>query len=304
MDVAIMVEGQMGLNWARWQRIVRAVEDLGFAGLHRSDHFTNAQPPDQDSLELWVSLTWLAGNTTRIAFGPLVSPVSFRHPVMTARMAGAVDDLSGGRLRLGLGAGWQEREHSDYGYDLLPLPQRLKRYQEGVEVVSSLLRSDSPVSFAGEYYRLHDAMLLPRPHRAGGPPIVIGGGGGVLTLAAQYADEWNTAFATPAEVRSLNDRLDELLRKQGRQPGAVRRSVMTEAVFGRDDRELRSKLDASGRSAEELRQRGRIVGTSGAVVEQLGRLSEAGVQGVMLQWLDLDDLDGLAALAQAVLPSG
>jgi F420-dependent oxidoreductase-like protein len=304
MDVAIMVEGQMGLNWARWQRIVRAVEDLGFAGLYRSDHFTNAQPPDQDSLELWVSLTWLAGNTTRIAFGPLVSPVSFRHPVMTARMAGAVDDLSGGRLRLGLGAGWQEREHSDYGYDLLPLPQRLKRYREGVEVVSSLLRSDSPVSFAGEYYRLHDAMLLPRPQRAGGPPIVIGGGGGVLTLAAQYADEWNTAFATPAEVRSLNDRLDELLRKQGRQPGAVRRSVMTEVVFGRDDRELRSKLDASGRSAEELRQRGRIVGTSGAVVEQLGRLSEAGVQGVMLQWLDLDDLDGLAALAQAVLPSG
>jgi len=97
MDIAIMIEGQNGLNWPRWQRIVRAVEDLGYSGLYRSDHYTNANPPDLDSLELWVSLTWLASNTTRIAFGPLVTPFSFRHPTMTARMATAVDDLSGGQ---------------------------------------------------------------------------------------------------------------------------------------------------------------------------------------------------------------
>ena len=105
LEVAIMIEGQDGLNWPRWQRVAKAVEELGFAGLYRSDHYTNATAPDKDSLELWVSLTWLASHTSRIQFGPLVSPVSFRHPTMTARMASAVDDLSDGRLTLGMGAG-------------------------------------------------------------------------------------------------------------------------------------------------------------------------------------------------------
>ena len=132
IEIAIMVEGQNGLNWPRWERIARAVEDLGFAGLYRSDHYTNADPPDIDSLECWVSLTWLATNTRRIEFGPLVTPMSFRHPTMIARMASAVDDLSGGRLTLGLGAGWQEREHTNYGFDLLDLPGRFKRYEEGL----------------------------------------------------------------------------------------------------------------------------------------------------------------------------
>src|SRR5512139_1613586 len=114
-----MIEGQDGLNWERWQRIARLVEVGGFSGLFRSDHYTNSEPPDLDSLELWVSLTWLADHTRRIEFGPLVTPVSFRHPTMTARMAAAIDDLSGGRLILGIGAGWQEREHSNYGWELL-----------------------------------------------------------------------------------------------------------------------------------------------------------------------------------------
>ncbi|MGH2390673.1 MAG: LLM class flavin-dependent oxidoreductase, partial [Chloroflexota bacterium] len=147
MDIAIMIEGQMGLNWPRWQAVARTVEDLGFAGLYRSDHVTNSDPPDRDSLELWTSLTWLASNTKRIEFGPMVSPVSFRHPVTTARIASAVDDLSGGRLRLGLGAGWQEREHTNYSYDLLPLPKRLERYAEGLEVTTRLLKSDQPIAF-------------------------------------------------------------------------------------------------------------------------------------------------------------
>src|SRR5574341_1941350 len=118
LEIAIMIEGQNGLTWPRWQNIVRAVEDLGFAGLYRSDHFTNANPPDKESLELWVSLTWLAANTSRIEFGPLVTPFSFRHPALTARMAAAVDDLSGGRLTLGLGAGWQERRSEEHTSEL------------------------------------------------------------------------------------------------------------------------------------------------------------------------------------------
>ncbi|MFQ5596043.1 MAG: LLM class F420-dependent oxidoreductase, partial [Anaerolineae bacterium] len=303
MDLAIMIEGQNGLNWPRWQRIAAAVEDLGFAGLYRSDHYTNMNPPDLDSLELWVSLTWLATNTQRIEFGPLVSPVSFRHPTLTARMAAAVDDLSGGRLTLGLGAGWQEREHRNYGWDLLDIPQRFDRFEEGLEVITRLLGSDAPVSFSGHYYRLNDAILLPRPQRAGGPPILIGGSGPrrTLPLVARYAVEWNAGFVPATRFAELNARLDELLLARGRQPTDVRRSLMTGLIFGRDDAEVRQKLDARGRTADELRRLGVVVGTGTEIVDQLEHLAEAGVQRVMLQWLDLDDLDGLEALAQAVL---
>ena len=167
LEVAIFLEGQNGLNWPRWQRMAEAVEALGFVGLYRSDHFTNMNPPDKDSLELWVSLAWLASHTDRIEFGPLVSPISFRHPAFTARMAAAVDDLSGGRLILGLGAGWQEREHNNYGFDLLEIGDRFERFEEGLEVVKLLLNSDQGSDFDGRYFQLKDGILLPRPQRPG-----------------------------------------------------------------------------------------------------------------------------------------
>jgi alkanesulfonate monooxygenase SsuD/methylene tetrahydromethanopterin reductase-like flavin-dependent oxidoreductase (luciferase family) len=263
---------------------------------------TNGQGPDLESLELWTSLTWLAGHTSRIEFGPMVSPVSFRHPVNTARMASAVDDLSGGRLRLGLGAGWQDREHDHFGFDLLPIPQRLARYREGVEVTVSLLRSDTPVTFEGDYYHLRDAILLPRPQRQGGPAIVIGGKRGVLALAAQYADEWNVPFVSAATFADLSRRLDQLLRERGRASDQVRRTLMTNVIFGHSRAELQAKLAARARSADDLHAAGILVGVGEEVREQLGALAAAGVQTVMLQWLDLDDLDGLARFARAVLP--
>jgi F420-dependent oxidoreductase-like protein len=303
MDVAIMIEGQNGLNWPRWQRIVRAVEDLGFAGLYRSDHFTNMNPPDLDSLELWVSLTWLAAHTRRIEFGPLVTPSSFRHPALTARMAAAVDDLSGGRLTLGVGAGWQEREHTHFGFDLLTLRGRFTRFEEALEVIHLLLHQDRPSSFAGTFYRLHDAVLLPRPQRPGGPPILIGGNGPsrTLPLAARYASEWNAVYVLPAKFAELSARLTALLETLGRRPAAVRRSLMTGLVFGRTDAEVQQNL--RGRTEAQLLERGVVVGTPSAVADQLGRLAEAGVQRIMLQWFNLDDLDGLAALAAVVMPS-
>jgi len=302
MEFAIMIEGQDGLNWTRWQRLVKAVEELGFVGLYRSDHYTNMRPPDKDSLELWVSLTWLASHTKRIEFGSLVSPVSFRNPTMTARMASAVDDLSGGRLTLGLGAGWQEREHTNYGWDLLDVPARFERFEEGLKIISQLLKNDEPINFEGNYYQLKEATLLPRPHRPGGPSILIGGNGPkrTLPLAAQYADEWNGVYLSPEKYAGLNTKLDALLAEQDRKPGDVRRSLMANIIFARSDAELQNKL--AGRSVAELRAENRIVGTSSEVVEQLGALAEAGVQRIMLQWLDQDDLDGLEALAQTVLP--
>ncbi len=305
IEIAIMIEGQNGLNWPRWQRLARAVEDLGFAGLYRSDHYTNARPPDKDSLELWTSLTWLASHTERLAFGPLVSPLSFRHPTHTARMAAAVDDLAHGRLILGLGAGWQEREHQKFGWDLLDIPGRFTRLQEGLEVITRLLRSDEPVDFQGRFYRLQEAILLPRPRRPAGPPILIGGNGPrrTLPLVAQFADEWNAIFLPPARFAELNRRLDELLEAAGREPASVRRSMMTGTVFGATPSELAEKLANYSQGPDQLRERGLVVGDGEAIVAQIGRLAEAGVQRVMLQWLDLDDLAGLEALAGAVLPA-
>jgi F420-dependent oxidoreductase-like protein len=304
MEIAIMIEGQNGLNWPRWQRIVQAVEELGFVGLYRSDHFVNADPPDLDSLELWVSLTWLASHTERIEFGPLVTPFSFRHPAFTARMARDVDDLSEGRLTLGVGAGWMEREHSHYSFDLLGPAQRFARFREGLEVVTRLLHSDEPLSFNGQFYRLQEASLLPRPEREGGPSILVGGNGlqRTLPLAAQYANEWNGVLIPATKFRELNAELDGLLKEVGRQPAEVRRSLMTGIVFGRNQVELDRKVAARGSTVAELRRHGLVAGTPAEVVNQLEQFDQAGVQRIMLQWLELDDLVGLEALARTVLP--
>lgn len=303
MDIAIMLEGQHGLTWPRWQRIALAVEELGFAGLYRSDHFTNAEPPDLDSLELWVSLTWLASHTSRIEFGPMVSPVSFRHPVWTARMAKDVDNLAGGRLVLGVGAGWQVREHTNFGFALAELSERFDRFEEGLTVITRLLRDDAPVTFEGNYYQLRDAVLLPRPERAGGTRVLIGGNGEkrTLPLVAQYANEWNGVFLPAKRYGELNRQLDQLLQQAGRSSATVRRSLMTRVVFGRNDAAVQRALGEIGMTADVARERGMIVGTGPAIIDQLGVLAAAGAQRVMLQWMDLDDLDGLAALAEATL---
>lgn len=306
-DIAVMIEGQNGLTWKRWQRIANAVQELGFTGLYRSDHYTNANPPDKESLELWVSLTWLASNTERIEFGPLVSPVSFRHPTMTARMAASVDDLSGGRFTLGLGAGWQEREHTNFGWDLLEIPERFNRFEEGLEVITKLLNSNNPVDFEGEYYRLNDAILLPRPIRPNGPRILIGGNGPkrTLPLVARYADEWNAVFVTAEKFSELNNMLNHLLDAENRQPESVQRSLMTGCVFGINQAQVDEKIKSRGSgklTIAELKGRGLIVGTPDDILEQLGILEKVGVERIMLQWLDLDDIEGLEAMAESILP--
>ena len=302
LKVAIMVEGQEGVGWDRWRRLARAVEDLGYAGLYRSDHFPNDRTGlYRDGLELWASLTWLAENTSRIEFGPLVSPVSFRHPVINAWQASTVDNLAGGRLRLGLGAGWNEREHGTFGFDVLDTDRRFARFEEGLAVVTRLLRNDEPVSFDGEFYHLQDALLLPRSPRPGGTPVVVGGNGvrRTLPLAARYADEWNAVFLKAEAFEDLNARLDGLVREAGRVPEHVQRTLMTRVVFGRTETDVDSKLD--GTSRDHL-PAAILAGTTEEIVERLGRLSEAGVQRVMLQWLEVDDIDALEAMANTVLP--
>jgi F420-dependent oxidoreductase-like protein len=302
LEVAIMIEGQEGVDWDRWRRLALAVEDLGYAGLYRSDHFPNGQTGSyKDSLELWASLTWLAENTDRIEFGPLVSPVSFRHPVITAWQASSVDNLAGGRLRLGLGAGWNEWEHGTFGFDVLDTDRRFARFEEGLAVVTRLLRNDEPVSFDGEFYHLRDALLLPRSPRPGGTPVVVGGNGvqRTLPLAARYADEWNAVFLKAEAFRDLNARLDALVEEAGRAPDEVRRTLMTRVIFGRTEAEVDRKLD--GGSRHHLPD-AVLAGTKDRIVDRLGELSDAGVQRVMLQWLEVDDIDALEAMANSVLP--
>jgi F420-dependent oxidoreductase-like protein len=306
LKIALMIEGQMGLNWTRWKRIAKAVEEMGFAGLYRSDHYTNSEPPDMDSLELWVSLTWLASHTSTIEFGPLVSPVSFRNPTMTARMAGAVDDLSGGRLVLGLGAGWQEREHRNFGWQLGDMETRFARFEEGLTVITQLLQSGQPITYSGSYYQLNEAILLPRPQRRRGPAILIGGNGPkrTLPLAAKFADEWNGVFIPPDKYSATNALLNEMLSETDREPADVKRSLMTNLVFGRTDQEVNNLIQRGVfgiTSKSELQEHGIITGTANEVIDQLGEFAAAGAEKIMLQWLDIDAIDRLEAFAQDVL---
>jgi F420-dependent oxidoreductase-like protein len=312
--ISIMIEGQEGLTWSRWKRLAEEVERLGYAGLFRSDHFTNPEPPDQDSLELMISLAYLASSTSRVHFGSLVAPFSFRDPAMLARQAAAIDDLSAGRLILGLGAGWNAREHMLFGYELGDVPTRMARMQEGLEVVTRLLRSDEPVTYEGRFYRLRGATLLPRPQRPGGPQIMIGGNGPkrTLPLAARYADVWNGVYLSPQEFRARSTTLDELLVAANRQPSDVRRTLMTGIFFGRDlpalDRQLEiqrsSDRELAGASRDQLianmRQRNIIVGTPEIVAGQIAAYIQAGAEEVMLQWLDQEDIEGIQALAEVV----
>ena len=304
IDVGLMIEGQLGVNWARWQRLARAAEAAGFAGLYRSDHFTEPEGPHLDALELWTSLTWLATNTSRISFGPVVAPVSFRDPRIAAWQAAAIHGLAPGRLRFGLGAGWMEREHEEWGFDLLGLDARFQRFTEALEIVTRLLRNEGPVTFFGEFYELNGAEIVPNPVSQGSLPIVIGGNGPrrTLPLAARFADEWNGVYLSEDGFRERNQLLDDLLREEGRQPGDVRRTLMTRVIFGKDQDQVSERLE--GESADDLRGKGQIVGTAEQIPVQLRALEAAGVQGVMLQWVnDLDDIEGIEALGRAATGS-
>lgn len=303
--LGLMIEGQNGLTWERWERVLRAAEELGFDSVFRSDHFTNPNPPDKASLDLWASLTYAASHTERIEFGPLVTPVTFRLPPITAKAGAAVDDLSHGRLVLGIGAGWQEREHHEFGIPFPPTPVRFDMLHDYLQVVTLLLGSNEPVSYDGKYFQLHDAILLPRPRRPGGPPILVGGVGEkrTLPLAARYADEWNGMFVPPQRYRTLNDRLTTLIREAGRDPHLVKRSLMTGTVFARNQQDLERQMGLRNTTAQALSERGLIVGTPDMWIARIREYAEAGAERVMLQWLDLDDINGISTMAREVLPA-
>ena len=218
-------------------------------------------------------------------------------------------------MYLGLGAGWQEREHTLFGFNLGDIPTRMARLEEGLEVVTRLLKSDGPVTFEGRFYQLRGATLLPRPQRPGGPRILIGGAGvkRTLPLVARYADAWNGNYLSSAEYRERSITLDSLLQAAGRKPSDVRRTTMLSLFFGNDTREVDKVLswrrdvpDLADKPLdaviEAIHAQGRaIVGTPEQIMQQISAYTEAGVEEFMLQWFDMDNIKGLRNFAESVL---
>jgi alkanesulfonate monooxygenase SsuD/methylene tetrahydromethanopterin reductase-like flavin-dependent oxidoreductase (luciferase family) len=315
MQLSISVEGLFGLTWQRWKLLSETIEQAGFYGLYCSDHFLFVNPPDMDSLEVYTALTYLADHSRTINFGTLVSPLSFRDPVMMARQAMAMNDLSEGRMILGVGSGWLEREHTVFGYDLADVSPRMDRLEEGLNIITHLIRSDEPLTFEGHYYHLREARLLPRSEH---PLRLLVGGNGkqrTLPLAARYADVWNAQWTTLDELRQLNGLLDSLLRKAGRQPSDLRRTAIRPIWCWRTDAERENVAEAY-RSVTSLvpplpteqlvevfkEQFAGLCGTPNEVVEQIRQLETAGIEELMIQYVTLNSLEPLQVIADAVLP--
>ncbi len=291
-QLGVMIEAQEGLNWGRWRRIVRDAEALGFASLRVSDHCQSVMGVEgRESLSAWPALALAAEWTERIQLGPMVSPMTFYQPAVLGRIARAVDELSGGRLIMGVGAGWNEAEHRAFGIPLPGWRERFDRLEEGIGRVRQ--------TFAGREI-----------------PFLIGGGGERRTrdIAAREAAEWNH---TPPDVESFRERslaLDERCREIGRDPSGIRRSIMRGYLLGRDRAELEARVPGVAEvvvrirglepepAIAALRERW-FVGTPDEVIGQMRRYADAGVDLFMLQHFLLDDADALELLAREVMPA-
>jgi alkanesulfonate monooxygenase SsuD/methylene tetrahydromethanopterin reductase-like flavin-dependent oxidoreductase (luciferase family) len=302
-----MIEGQESVTWEHWVALASACEEHGVEALFRSDHYISGFDEQRPVLDAWTTIAGLAAKTTKLELGTLVSPVTFRHPSVLARAAATADEISGGRVTLGIGAGWMEREHVAYGFDFMTAKKRVARLDEQLEIVHNLLRQDR-VDFAGTLYQLHDAPGLGRPNL----PLLVGGSAkpGTTGPAVRFADEYNTLFANVDEARARKQMLDEACERGGRDPGTLRYSLMAPCVVGRDDRELREsarRIGARfGRTAEDVLERYREygpVGTVEQVIERLQQVEELGFERVMLQHLAHEDLDTVALIGRELAPA-
>ena len=310
MKVGIMIEGQEGLTWERWFRLAQTAEDLGYESLCRSDHLTGlGGASKRPSLETWTSLTALATRTRRIRFGPLVSPLTFYHPALLAKMAAAVDGLSGGRLDLGLGAGWNEHEHTMFGVPFLTLKERLDRLEAGARLIRSL-EQGQPVTLKQPHFPLEKAESFPLPPK-GRYRIVIGGRGEKRTLkiVAEFADEWNVTRVDLPGFIQRRQVLAEHCRAFGREPESIARSLMVPCAIGRDASEVARRI-ANMRAifpalpADEAAWHAAsfLAGSPERIIADLKAWKQAGLQRVMLQTLDQEDIPGLELFAREVMP--
>jgi F420-dependent oxidoreductase-like protein len=303
MELSLMIEGQDGVTWPQWLALAQACEAHAIPALFRSDHQLNLDGrTERGSLDAWATLTALAAHTSTLRLGTLVSPVTFRHPSDVAKVVAVADHVSDGRVELGLGAGWNEREHAAYGFPFPPLKVRMDMLAEQLEIVHGHW-AEGAFSFVGGHYRLEDLDARPKPVQRPHPPLLMGGKAGPrgAALAARWADEYNTPFATLEELLPMKDRVTAACEAAGREP--IPFSLMTGVVAGRDRGEVRERMRLlTDWRGEDPSGPALISGTIDEVAEQLGALRDAGVARVMCQQLLHTDLDHVALIGEQLAP--
>jgi F420-dependent oxidoreductase-like protein len=305
MQLRIFTEPQQGADYATLLRVAKATEDLGFDGFFRSDHYlkmgnVTGLPGPTDA---WITLAGLAVETSRIRLGTLMSPATFRFPGPLAVSVAQVDQMSGGRVEFGFGAGWFEAEHTAYGIPFPAVGERFDRYAEQLAIITGLW--ETPVgetfSFSGKYYRVTDSPGLPKPAQRPRPPVLIGGSGPKRTprLAARYADEYNVGFVGVGDTLAAFDRVRAACEAAGRNDDSMTYSVAQTVCCGRTPEELSRRAEAIGRGVDDLREHG-LAGTPDEIAARIAQFAEVGASRVYLQVLDLTDLDHLQLLAELI----
>jgi alkanesulfonate monooxygenase SsuD/methylene tetrahydromethanopterin reductase-like flavin-dependent oxidoreductase (luciferase family) len=285
MRVALMVEGQEGPSWDEWVALADACEKHGLEALFRSDHYLSQTDPERAATDAWTLIGGLAARTSKLRLGTLVSPVTFRHPAVVAKAAATADQISDGRIEVGMGAGWMAVEHERFGFDFPETKERLRTLAQHVEQVDRLLRDDP--------------LTVQQPR----PPLIVGGsaGRGTADPAARFADEYNTFGVDASESARRRRKLDEACERVDRDPSSLRFSLMTPFVLGRDHARRFVQVFPGAGSADEwfdeLKRRG-LAGSPVDLVDGLREFEAAGVERVMLQHVVHDDLDVVAALGE------
>ncbi len=306
MELRVFTEPQQGATYDDLLAVARTAEQLGYGAFFRSDHYlgmgTRGEPGPTDA---WITLAGLARDTESIRLGTLMTSATFRHPGVLAISVAGVDQMSGGRVELGIGAGWYDAEHAAYGIPFPPTGERFDRLEESLAVITGLWETPAgeDFSFDGAYYRLVDSPALPKPVQTPRPPLLIGGKGARRTpaLAARYADEFNIPFESVEFTAQQLGRVRDACGAIGRDRESLVCSNALVLCCGKDDAEVRRRADAIGRDADELRANG-LAGTPAEVVDTIGRYAEVGAARLYLQVLDLADLDHLALVAGEVMP--
>jgi len=308
MDLRIFVEPQQGASYGQLLAVAQRAEACGFDGFFRSDHYlkmgdVSGLPGPTDT---WVTLGAIARETTTIRLGTLVCSATFRLPGPLAVAVAQVDEMSGGRVELGIGAGWYDDEHLAYGIPFPTLGERFDRLEEQLEIITGLWQTpeDSQFSFEGQHYTVIGSPALPKPVQRGGPPVIVGGWGATRTprLAARFAREFNLPFAPLGAYRDQVGKVRAACEAVGRDPDELTYSVALVVCCGSNDTELERRAAAIGRRLDgDLRDNG-AAGTPAEVLETLAGFAEAGAERVYLQVLDLADLDHVSLLGEQVLP--
>ncbi len=307
MDFRVFVEPQQGATYADQLAVARAAEALGYSSFFRSDHYValsgDGLPGPTDS---WVTLAGIARETSTIRLGTMVSSATFRYPGPLAVSVAQVDEMSGGRVELGLGAGWFEAEHRAYAIPFPPLGERFDRLTEQLQIITGLWTTPvgEKFDYTGTHYAIADSPALPKPVQSPHPPIIIGGGGAKRTpaLAAAVAAEFNIPFAQPDMVRTQYGRVGAALAEAGRSADSLIFSAAFVVCAGRDDAEIARRAGAIGHDVDELRGSSPLVGTPAEIADKFGEYAAIGVQRVYLQLLDMSDLAHLEFFAAEVIP--